>query len=58
MTAVDMLTRGRGSFRRHAWADSCRQLQAADRETPLEAEDLERFATAAYLIGKDAESEA
>jgi tetratricopeptide (TPR) repeat protein len=30
-------------------------LSAADRESPLEAEDLERLATAAYLVGRDAD---
>jgi hypothetical protein len=33
------------------------QLSAADRETPLAPEDLERLATAAYLVGRDADSE-
>jgi DNA-binding CsgD family transcriptional regulator len=53
MTAADALDRGRESFGRRAWADACAQLSAADRESPLEAEDLERLATAAYLIGRD-----
>ena len=30
-------------------------LSAADREAPLEPEDLERLATAAYLSGKDSD---
>ena len=33
-------------------------LEAADRDAPLEPEDLERLATAAYLMGRDDESEA
>ena len=49
---------GRESFARRAWADAFRLLEAVDRESPLDAEDLERLATAAYLIGKDVESEA
>jgi tetratricopeptide (TPR) repeat protein len=53
MTAADTLDRGRESFERRAWADAFAQLSAADRESPLEAEDLERLATAAYLIGRD-----
>ena len=53
MTAADALDRGRESFGRRAWADAFAQLSAADREAPLEAEDLERLATAAYLIGRD-----
>jgi DNA-binding CsgD family transcriptional regulator len=53
MTAADALDRGRESFGRWAWADAFVQLSAADRMSPLEAEDLERLATAAYLIGRD-----
>jgi tetratricopeptide (TPR) repeat protein len=53
MTATDALDRGRESFGRRAWADAFAQLSAADRESPLEAEDLERLATAAFLIGRD-----
>ena len=55
MMVADALDRGRESFGRRAWADAFAQLSAADRESPLEAEDLERLATAAYLIGKDDE---
>jgi DNA-binding CsgD family transcriptional regulator len=53
MTAADALARGRESFGRRAWADAFAQLSAADRDSSLEAEDLERLATAAYLIGRD-----
>jgi DNA-binding CsgD family transcriptional regulator len=48
--------RGRGAFARQAWADAYAGLSAADRETPLEPEDLERLATVAYLVGRHAES--
>ncbi len=50
---TDTLDRGRESFARQAWADAFAQLAAADREAPLQPEDLERFATAAYLVGRD-----
>jgi len=53
---ADLLDRGRDSFGRRAWSDAYSQLAAADHDAPLEAEDLERLATAAYLIGKDADS--
>ena len=56
MTAADELDRGRESFERQAWAVAFAQLSAADRETPLEPEDLERLATATYLVGRDADS--
>jgi DNA-binding NarL/FixJ family response regulator len=47
---------GRASFERHAWADAYALLSAADKEAPLELEDLERLALAAYLVGRDEES--
>lgn len=49
--------RGVESFERQKWAEAYARLSAVDRETSLRAEDLERLATAAYLVGKDAESE-
>jgi DNA-binding CsgD family transcriptional regulator len=58
MTGGDALNAGRESFSRRAWADAYRLLKAADRESPLDPQDLERLATAAYLIGNDVESEA
>jgi hypothetical protein len=54
-TASQTLQHGRESFERKAWAESYRLLQAAEREVPLEPEDLERLAMAAYLTGRDAE---
>lgn len=50
------LERGRHHFARRGWEDAFVQLADADRQSPLEAEDLERFAAAAYLTGRDAES--
>ncbi len=55
MTTADTLDRGRESFERRAWADAFQKLSAADREAPLTAEDLERLAIAAYLVGRDAD---
>ena len=57
MAASRALEHGRESFERKAWAESYRQLQAAADEAPLGAEDLERLAMAAYLTGRDEESE-
>jgi DNA-binding CsgD family transcriptional regulator len=56
MTAADTLTRGRTAFLQREWADAYRLLAAADRDRALPAEDLERLATAAHLIGKDEEA--
>jgi DNA-binding CsgD family transcriptional regulator len=47
----------RRSFDDQGWAESHRLYSAADREAPLDPQDLERFATAAYLMCRDAESE-
>ena len=55
MTTADTLQRGRESYGRHAWGEAYAQLSAADREAPLEPEDLERLATSAYLLGMDAD---
>jgi hypothetical protein len=54
MPTADDLNRGRDAFYRRAWTDGYVLLAAADRDEPLHPDDLERFATAAYLIGKDA----
>jgi len=56
MTAADALARARESFGRQAWADAYAQLADAGNAAPLELEDLERLATAAYLVGRDEES--
>ena len=57
MADLATLRRGRNSFEQRAWAESYRLLHAADREAPLDAEDLERLAIAAYLMGLDDECE-
>ena len=56
MSGNDARARGRESFGRRAWADAFADLSAADRDAPLEPEDLERLATAAYLVGRDEDS--
>jgi DNA-binding CsgD family transcriptional regulator len=58
MADVQILARGRQLFGQRAWGESYRLLEAYDREAPLDPEDLERLATAAFLIGRDEESEA
>ena len=57
MTDLATLRRGRKSFEQRAWAESYRLLQAADRDAPLDAEDLERLAIAAQLVARDDECE-
>ncbi len=50
--------RARDAYERRAWGESYRLFEAADRDAPLDPDDLERLATAAYLVGREAESEA
>lgn len=56
MTPTEALARGRAAFDQEAWSDAYTNLAAADRHAPLEPDDLDRLATAAYLIGEDAAS--
>jgi DNA-binding CsgD family transcriptional regulator len=58
MTVLATLQHGRTSFEQRAWAESYRLLQVADRDTPLAADDLERLAIAAYMVGRDDDCEA
>jgi DNA-binding NarL/FixJ family response regulator len=57
MRVGDALDRARESFGRRAWLEAYEHLAAADREASLEPEDLERLAVAAYLAGRDADSD-
>lgn len=57
MQSTAELERGRASFARRAWLDAFTALSSADRDASLEPEDLERLATAAYLIGRYPECE-
>jgi DNA-binding NarL/FixJ family response regulator len=50
------LERGRATFQQRKWGEAFALLSAAHRATPLEPPDLERLATAAFLLGRDDES--
>ena len=54
MTTSDELRRARASFAGRSWGDARQQFAAADAETPLDLEDLERLAIATYMTGEDA----
>ncbi|HEY6064620.1 MAG TPA: protein kinase [Thermoanaerobaculia bacterium] len=56
MITGQTVDRGRDAFVRHNWSDAWAELSAANQETPLEPEDLDRLATAAYLTGRDADA--
>ena len=53
---MDQVAVGRESFIRQEWTDCFLALSAADRSSPLKAEDLERLGSAAHLLGREAES--
>jgi ATP/maltotriose-dependent transcriptional regulator MalT len=52
MPTDDALVSGREAFGRLAWKDAYERLSEADRRHGLSAEDLDRLARAAYLIGR------
>jgi DNA-binding CsgD family transcriptional regulator len=52
-SAVD---RAREAFESQAWQDACRHLSEAELAHPLDLEDLERLAVAAYLVGRAEDS--
>jgi ATP/maltotriose-dependent transcriptional regulator MalT len=54
-TTAGSLELAREAFRRLAWAKAHAHFQAASREVALCAEDLERMAVAADMLGKDSE---
>jgi len=58
VTGSDLLERARTAFAGRQWAEAFSALSNVDRERGLDAEDVERLATAAYLVGKEVESEA
>ncbi|HSI97343.1 MAG TPA: hypothetical protein VK926_03195, partial [Gaiellaceae bacterium] len=49
------LERGRASYEQRAWKDAYESLLHADQANALEAADLERLATSAYMLGRDDE---
>jgi DNA-binding CsgD family transcriptional regulator len=53
MSASDAATRGRAAFDRKSWSEAFRELALADRDHPLAPDDLDRLATAAYLVGQE-----
>jgi ATP/maltotriose-dependent transcriptional regulator MalT len=52
---MDSLEHGRECYGRRAWGDAYQSLLCADQATTLQADDLERLATAAYLTGRERE---
>ncbi len=57
MTDSQSLEEGRAAFERGAWSETYARLAALDARAPLDPDDLDRLATAAYLIGEDTASD-
>jgi len=56
MTSTSTLQRGREAFQKQAWTEAYDLLNRTEQESSLQADDLECFAKAAYLIGNESES--
>lgn len=57
MKTIDGDARTEGLGEPGVWSATFTELWSARRESELDAEDLERLATAAYMVGKDSECE-
>ena len=57
MADAAKLARARNAFERKAWTEACALFEVAEGENALAPDDLERFATAAYLTEHDELSE-
>lgn len=53
MDDASELERGRAHYLGRAWRDAYESLFRADESTPLDREDLELLATAAYMVGRE-----
>jgi DNA-binding CsgD family transcriptional regulator len=56
MLMADALQQGRACFERQLWREAHELLSDADREAPLAAEDLDRLAACAHLLGDESAS--
>src|SRR5512138_394779 len=56
MASTDALRAARECYERQSWREARDLLLAADRDAPLAAEDLDRLAASAYMLGDEAES--
>jgi DNA-binding NarL/FixJ family response regulator len=58
MRTTEILDQGRVAFDRSVWGEAFARLSAANRDTDLAPDDLERLAVAAHLVGEDEASAA
>ncbi|HWL99096.1 MAG TPA: LuxR C-terminal-related transcriptional regulator [Nocardioidaceae bacterium] len=54
---TELIDRARDSYRHRLWPETFAQLSAADGEAPLGAAELDLLCTAAYLVGRDDDSD-
>ena len=52
------LERGRDAYRRRAWREAYDRLSAADHDTPLEPEDLQRLGITCSMLGRSTDTAA
>jgi len=57
MSVGNRHTRARELYERRLWSDAFAELSAAQRDTQLDVDDLERLAVAAYMAGRNDECE-
>jgi DNA-binding CsgD family transcriptional regulator len=56
LVGIGVLEHARASFAQRSWGDAYAQFATADAATPLDLDDLEKLALAAYLTGHEEES--
>lgn len=57
MAVADREERARSAFAQRMWREAFANLSAVSRDRQLDAEDLERLAVAAYMLGNDGDCE-
>jgi DNA-binding CsgD family transcriptional regulator len=55
LVEMDYLEHGRACYAHRSWGEAYRALTSADQLAPLEVDDLDRLATAAYLTSREEE---
>jgi DNA-binding CsgD family transcriptional regulator/tetratricopeptide (TPR) repeat protein len=56
MRSADLVAQARVAYGRRSWGEAYKQFATADAAARLDLNDLERFALAAYLTGRDEEA--
>lgn len=56
MASTDALRHAREYYERQSWREAHDRLLEADRKAPLTADDLDRLAASAYMLGDESES--